>query len=213
MGDDGNTLPLPQEMGLRLGAGLAGIRELAALPTPSQKRLREAVEAACRGFLADRAVAPGSRSRNVADRLAQAAAAAESLEESLHALDGVGLGLIGRGLRGLSDREGQGAPPADLPSLIACVRRIASTLGESAAVARREPQVGLERARLRLAAGVGAALDGEKIPLEPVAEGPFAESLGVALATLGLDPPADLETLLQRAAKVTRRERGRGAGG
>ncbi len=213
MDDDRSTPTLTEEAALRLGAGLAAVRALAALPASSRARVQAGVEAACRGFLADRAVAPGSRSWDVADRLARAAAAADTLVESVQALDGVGLGLVGRQLRAPSEGVGQGAPPADLSSLIVCARRIASTLGGSAAIARREPQVGLERARLRLAAGVGAVLDREEVPLDPAADGPFATSLEFALAAVGMEPPADPATLLERAAKVARRERGRSARG
>lgn len=198
----------PVEAAFALRAALAAVPAVAGLPSSATPELLGQVEAACRGYLADRAVAPGTRSGDVADRLERAAVAARALTGAVEALDGVGWGLVGRRLRDAAGFGGEGAPPADIQTLLACVRRVDSALEEAADTARREPQVGLDRARLRLAANVGAALDRAGVPLAPEPAGPFAACVRAALAAVGLELPADPEVLLARAAKVARREQG-----
>ncbi len=212
MGGGATSIPgLPAGAASALRGRLAAIPAIAGLSPSATEGVLRAVEAACSAYLADRAVAPGTRSGDVADRLGQAADAARALTGAVEALDGVGWGLLGRSLREAAGADGQGPPPADVQTLVACLRRVGSALDASADTARRQPQVGFDRARLRLAAGVGAALEGAGVALESADSGPFAACVGAALAAVGVDVPSDPKLLLERAAKVARRERGSSA--
>jgi hypothetical protein len=209
MGEAAGRAPaLSAEVVSSLRAALAVIPVVAALSPPAMARLLEGVEGACRGYLADRAVAPGTRSGEVAERLERAATAARTLTLAVEALDGVGWGLVGRRLRQASEGGGEATPPGDTQTLLACARRIASALKEAAAIAQREPQVGLDRARLRLAANAATALVDAKLPLDSTPTGALASCVRAAFAAVRLEAPPDSGALLERAARVAHRERG-----
>lgn len=198
---------LTQDALVRLRSELETVPGLGVLPQAYVEGFLAAVANACNAYLADREVAQGTRSREIADRLLDAASAGRALVGALEALDGPGWGLVGRKLRQEAGGEEDPWGALDAAGALACVRRLASAVGGAAETAEREPQIGLDRLHLRLAASVGKALEAAGIPLSLNPDGPYQACVDVALGLLGSKRPEDLEVLLERAAKVVQRER------
>ena len=198
---------LTQDALARLRSELETVPGVAGLPRPRVEGFLVAVASACNAYLADRGVARGTRSREVADRVLDAASAGRALVGALEALDGLGWGLVGRKLREEAGGEEDSLGALDAAGMLACVRRLATALGRAAETAEREPQIGLDRLHLRLAASVGKALEAAGIPLSSNPDGPYQACVDVALGLLASKRPEAPEVLLERAAKVVQRER------
>lgn len=207
----GRAPELTQDALARLRAELESLPGIAGLPRPRAEAFLAAVTSACHAYLADRGVAPGTRSHEVANRLLDAASAGRALLGALEALDGPGWGLVGRKLRHLAGGEEDPLGALDAAGMFACVRRFSTAVDRAAETAEREPQIGLDRLHLRLAVSVGKALEVVGIPLTPSPDGPFLACLNAALGVLGGTREEPPEVLLERAAKVVQRERAGGS--
>jgi len=178
-----------------------------ALAPEDRERLVAGIVGSCEAYLGDRAVQAGTRSGDIAARLALAETRARELAGAIEALDGVGWGLLGRALAGTAGEDPATEPVAgsEPAQALRSLRRVSAALAEAAAVARGAPQLSPARSRLMLASGVARALLAARLPLFAEAEGLLDRCTRAAFAALGLEPPEAMEDLLMRAARVARR--------
>jgi hypothetical protein len=192
----------------RLRSAVLGLPEVESLPPEDRERLVAGVVGSCVGYLADRAVRAGTRSGDIAARLARAAAHARALAGAIEALDGVGWGLFGRALARVAADEPPApgaAPVAGTAPAVRCVQRVSAALSAAAGEAGGAPQLSPERSRLLLASAVARAVQASRLALSTQAGGLLDGCTRAAFAAAGVAPPGEMEDLLSRAARVARR--------
>jgi hypothetical protein len=187
----------------RLAVALLATPGVAVLGPKERARLLTGVVRSCEEYLADRAVRAGTRSGDIAARLALADARARDLAGAIEALDGVGWKLFGRAFRetGGEDPAVEAGPAEAFRSL----RRVAAALASASAAARAASPLTPARARLLLASGIARAVQAAGLALSTEGDGLLERCTRAAFAAVGLDPAADMADLLSRAARVARR--------
>lgn len=208
-GPDADQAPrLGPEALERLRSAVLALPEAKTLAPEDRLRLVAGVLGSCEGYLADRAVRAGTRSGDVAARLALAAAHDRGLAGAIEALDGVGWGLFGRALARVAAEEppAPGAAPATgAAPAVRCVQRVSAALSAAAGQAGGAPQLSPERSRLLLASAVARAVQASRLALSTQPGGLLDGCTRAAFAAVGVAPPGQMEDLLSRAARVALR--------
>lgn len=99
-----------------------------ALAPEGRKRLVAGVVGSCEAYLAERAVQAGTRSGEIATRLALAETRARELADAIEALDGIGWGLFGRALAATAGDDPPTEPGAapDAVQALRSLRRVSA---------------------------------------------------------------------------------------
>ena len=200
--------PLQDTVARALASQVPRAPGLSTLSAAAQSQALGGIVYACRAFLAERALQAGTRSADVLERLSLAQQSAAALTKAVESLDGVAWGHLMRGLREGEAGVRLAGKLEGVPDLLAYLKGLQEALARAVEAAREGPAAHPDQARLLIAARVGVGLEKAGISLVTKSPGTFDYCARAAFSAVGLEPPGEIESLLERAITVVRRHGG-----